>query len=285
MAVRQSVKDRLVALDTVFLEGFIRRTYYGQHLPNLSTLKRLREGGAYSWIEPHEFLAIGHRLGPRLHGGANTLRTMREGLRMGFRVFEVDLVLTVDGHLLCLPEGSGKNFDQITYSSYLAIVAKTRTDPCRFTDLVALARRRSDVQFILDVKNRFEMAYRIAQKEIADPLLGRSFIPQVYDFEQVEMFRQSPFFAGEIFAAYRSVLTTQQILEMARHSGIQAVSVPLKRFNELQGHVPRDLYIMPHPVNDPFLALRLRALGARGIYTSYLTPRTVPELFHTRNDG
>jgi hypothetical protein len=68
-------------------------------------------------------------------------------------------------------------------------------------------------------------------------------------------------------------------LQAARHFDIRVVTVPLKRFHDWRGELPDDLFVLIHPVNDPFEAARIRERGARGIYTGYLTHSTVPELF------
>jgi hypothetical protein len=112
-----------------------------------------------------------------------------------------------------------------------------------------------------------------------DSATGQSFIPQIYFFEQLEALRREPFFAGEIFTSYRSALTNDQILLGARRLGVRVVTLTLARFAELRGHVPEDVYIFTHPVDDPFLAADIRQAGAHGIYTSYVSPKTVPEVF------
>lgn len=204
---------------------------------------------------------------------------------MGFTVFEVDLVLSRDEHLICYPAGGpygDESVDELIYSTYVTTMRKRGLETCDFAELVTLARDNPNIHFILDVKNgpdEFERVYRTIRSEVADPALGLSFIPQIYDFEQVEGFHASPFFAGEIFTAYRSVLTTQQIFQAARHFGIRVVTVPLKRFRDWRGEFPDDLFVLTHPVNDPFEAARIRERGARGIYTGYITHSTVPELF------
>jgi hypothetical protein len=50
-------------------------------------------------------------------------------------------------------------------------------------------------------------------------------------------------------------------------------------FLDRQGELSADLFVLTHPVNDPFEAARIRARGARGMYAGYLTPSTVLELF------
>jgi hypothetical protein len=53
--------------------------------------------------------------------------------------------------------------------------------------LVTLARENLNIRFILDVKNgpdEFERVYRAIRAQVGDPVLGLSFIPQIYDFEE-----------------------------------------------------------------------------------------------------
>jgi len=199
---------------------------------------------------------------------------------MGFRVFEVDLALTSDGHIVCYHGNDNEaELSTLTYDGYLDTVRTRGLQPCQLVDLLEVARRHPGVHFILDVKNRFEETYKILRKEIRDASLARAFIPQVYSFEEVAPFRRDPFFAGEIFTSYRSSLTTEQMFRRADRLGIRVVTLTLHRFMELRGQLPSNLHVFTHPVDDPLLAALVRKAGARGIYTSYLTPKTLPELF------
>jgi len=234
----------------------------------------------YDWIKADHLLPIAHGLGPKLYGGDNTLKTLEMGFERGFRVFEVDLSLTADNHLVCYHGGEERDIDAITYADYRRIVLREGKSPCHFSDIVHYARLHPEVRFILDVKNRFYDAYTIIRREIGDKKLGKSFIPQIYDFEQLPSIRKGNFFAGEIFTSYRSSLTTTQMFSTAQKYDVRVLTLTLPRFFELKGRTHEPLSIFTHPVNDPFVAAEVRKYGARGIYTSYLTPATIPEVFH-----
>jgi glycerophosphoryl diester phosphodiesterase len=276
--VGAAAKNRIVGLDAYFLDGFFRRTYHGQSKPRLPDSIPPPGNGQYSWLPEEGLLAIAHGLGPKLFAGANTMATMRRSLEMGFTFFEVDLVLTTDGHLVCYHGDTGEDLDQLSYSQYLDRLRRGKSAPCHFSDLVQVVRHAPHLRVVMDVKNRFSEVYQMARQEIKDRTLGKSFIPQIYFFEQVEMLRRDQFFAGEIFTSYRSALTTGQILDYARRLGIRTVTLTLGRFEEIENRIPRDLFIMIHPVNDPLLAAKIKQLGGRGIYTSYITPQTFPNL-------
>jgi hypothetical protein len=235
--------------------------------------------GAYDWLGNTEFIPIAHALGPSLSSGINTRETLTKGIMMGFRIFEVDLAVTRDGQLVCYHGDSDKELDELTYAGYEGRLSKRGFKPLKFSELVSIGRTHTDLYFVLDVKNRHDQAYTIARREIGDMNLGRAFIPQIYFFEQLENFRRMPFFAGEIFTSYRSGLTTRQIIDTARRVGIRVVTLTMDRFRELNGTLPEGMAIFVHPVDDAFVAAEIRRLGGRGIYTSYLAPSTVTDLF------
>src|SRR6266566_2467780 len=153
-AVRYAVKERVIALDARWLHGLIRRIYKGQHVPHIPVVAAGRSATAYDWIGKDDFLPIAHGLGPSLRSGQNTLETLSAGLAMGFRLFEVDLTLTSDGHLVCFHgPNSETQLNRLTYAAYLDSVRSRGTTPCQFSDLVALAKQNKTIRFVLDVKN------------------------------------------------------------------------------------------------------------------------------------
>ena len=234
--------------------------------------------GAYSWLGHQPFLPIAHALGPQLFAGPNQIATLEEGKKRGFRIFEVDLAVTSDDQLVCFHEFPGQDLDKMSEADYLRILDREGLPPCEFPDLVRIAAADPAIRFVLDVKNRFDRAYQIARLQIGDPSLGKLFIPQIYHFNQLPRFRSDRFFAGEIFSSYRSYLSNDEIFASARRLQIQVVALTRARVEALKS-VPRDPLVLTHPVNDAFDAVKLRARGIRGIYTSNLSPRAAPEVF------
>jgi hypothetical protein len=173
-------------------------------------------------------------LGPQLFAGANQINTLQEGKNRGFRVFEVDLAVSLDDHLICFHGGSEAELDRMTYANYLEIAPRQHLEPCEFRDLVQVASRDPGIRIVLDVKNRFDRAYQIARMEIGSPALGKSFIPQIYHFDQLRPFRADHFFAGEIFTSYRSYLTNEAVIESARRLNVHAITLTRQRTSELK---------------------------------------------------
>src|SRR5437016_4547128 len=147
-AVRHATKDRLIDLDAKWFSGLGRRLYKGEHLPRIPADMPVRSSTAYDWIGSDTFLPIAHGLGPILHAGQNTVETFLAGLGLGFRLFEVDLTLTVDDHLVCFHGSvSEDELNRMTYSDYAAFVHDHGMTRCQFSDLVTLARQHREIRF------------------------------------------------------------------------------------------------------------------------------------------
>jgi glycerophosphoryl diester phosphodiesterase len=223
-------------------------------------------------------VAIAHALGPQLFAGPNSLLTFKAGIDKGFRLFEVDLAVTTDNQLICYHESRDGELDHLSFGQYLNLMAKQGREPCEFKDLVAVAKENTNVRFILDVRNKFDQAYELARAEIVDPALGKSFVPQVYFYDQLTKFREQPFFSGEIYTSYRSHLTTETLFDAARRFRVPVVTLTWERVQALR-KLPPDLIVLTHSIDNAFEGAQARRLGIRGIYTSYLSPVSAPELF------
>jgi glycerophosphoryl diester phosphodiesterase len=285
-AVRSSVKGRLRTLDSRYLGGQIRRFYHRSQLtaPGGAPPTPSREG--YSWLGDEPFLAVAHAMGPTFHAGPNSVPTFLRGLGLGFRLFEVDLARTVDGRVVCYHGNDATaELRSLTHAAYMDSMHARGIEPCGLADLVGLARQHHGVRFILDAKNDVEGIYSELSAVATAAGIGGAFIPQVYEFSQLAALRRRATLAGEIFTSYRSVLTTEEIFAGARRQGVGVVALTVERFAALNGRLPSDLIVLVHSVEDPARAAEMRLAGARGIYTSYVAPNTVPELFARWTDG
>lgn len=277
---RSLFKQWLIHVDATVLNGFLRRYYLHKKLPCTPITSIAQHATEdYSWIGDESFLPIAHGLGPKLYGGDNAIKTLIKGRERGFRIFEVDISMTSDNVLVCWHGGEEQAINMTSYSDYLAICKSNKQAPCSFDDIVNYAYSNPEVYFVLDVKNRFYDSYSKIRKAVAEQKLGKSFIPQVYDFDQLQYIRKGGLFAGEIFTSYLSFLTTRQIFDFAKKYDVKAVTLTMERFWESVGNFPSDTAILTHPVNDPFIAAGIKKSGAKGIYTSYITPQSIPELF------
>jgi glycerophosphoryl diester phosphodiesterase len=271
----QGLKQTAKMIDSRLLGGRLLALLKHEHIP--ATVPP-PPAAAYDWLGNQALLSIAHGLGPQLWGGINSRATFEEGYIRGFRIFEVDLAITSDGRLVFFHGADERQLDRTSWQQYVDRLRIEGLDPLEFAQLVEWARRNSELRFVLDVKNRFDDAYRLARAAIGSPALGQSFIPQIYHFDQLEQFRADHFFAGEIFTSYQSGLSTTAILQAAERLQVRVVTLTRERVDQLR-QVPASVVILTHPVDDAFDAARLRARGIRGIYTSYVSPASAPEVF------
>lgn len=266
----------LKRVDHAVLDGFVHRMLLDDPATDVAALAvPPPRAGAYGWADDGAFLAIAHGLGPSLRTGANSLATFERGRELGFTIFEVDLVLTADGVLACHHGRAREDLDALTWAE----IRRRAPDACRFDALVAAAAEHPDLRFVLDVKNRFDDAYDAVEDLVRARGVAGSFIPQIYHFSQLRRFRENPGFGGVVFTAYRSALPLDRVLDYATRAGVTVVAVPAEHLDQWRGSLPDAPRVLTHPVNDPFHAWRLRARGVDGIYTSFLTPGTAPDLF------
>jgi glycerophosphoryl diester phosphodiesterase len=224
---------------------------------------------ADDWTKIESFYPIAHRLGPSAHTGDNRIATFDKGLAQGFKFFEVDLLLTSDGYLIC---SHGDNRTKMSYQEYVDASNAAGLAPCHFDDLVDKAQAHPQIYFILDVKNHFEKSYALIKEKVSAKNVGQSFIPQIYYLHEVYFLRKGNIFPAEIFTAYRSKLSTENVFKNVRALNIPVVTINQNRLANLKTSLPKDLLVFTHPVNSLSDAYQFKDRGISGIYTNDLSP-------------
>jgi len=69
------------------------------------------------------------------------------------------------------------------------------------------------------------------------------------------------------------------MFDFAAEFGVRVETLTEDQYEERVGRLPGSIYVLTYPVEDPAVVYQMRGAGVKGIYTSYLTPMTVPELF------
>lgn len=273
---RPDVKERILTFDERYLDNLIWNAAHPLRAPSLPAVPG-PAASAYDWVPKARFFPIAHALGSSDTGSMNSIGAFDRSYAAGFRLFEVDLSLTPDNQLICRHGDS----DQDSFTSADYAQERQGKPGCTFPDIVAAARAHPDAHFILDVKNRFDDAYRLIRGEIGTPALGRSFIPQLYEFSELPQFRADSFFAGPIFTSYKSRLNTREVMHYARAYDVRVVTLADWRINRLWPGDPllRSAIVLGHPMDTQAGARLWRSWGIRGIYTFVLSPAAAPSLY------
>jgi len=224
------------------------------------------------WASTRAFVPVAHGLAPRGHEIDDTEEDFIESLARGYMIFEVDIVLTQDGNLICYHSEVKNELEKMTLYEFRDKVKANSRTPCDFNSLVRWAKTHTDIKFILDVKTPFRPSYERIIDDLKGTGVERSFIPQIYNFQDLPWLANKNVFVSYIFTAYRSYLPTEEIIRRSRRAGIGVVTLPIWRLKSLRT-LPKDLLVFVHPVDNIEFANSLRSMGVRGIYTSKLNPK------------
>ncbi|SDC76632.1 glycerophosphoryl diester phosphodiesterase [Paenibacillus sp. UNCCL117] len=212
----------------------------------------------------------------------------------GFRVFEADLILTTDGHLVARHDWSDylSRMLQQTVASEQTVNApmslaqfKERNilgayRPLEVSELLNLLVAYPDAYLVTDTKETdpqiVDKQFRLlveAAKAI-DPALLERIIPELYTPEMIRQVRDIYPFPSYLFSLYLSSLSHEEVLEEVRTLGIQAVAMPLERVdaNWMRQLKAEGAVVYTHTLNDPLEWARLQKMGVHGVYTDELLP-------------
>lgn len=262
-----TVRDIILGMDARYCDECLWNRIHPAVPPTPNYLPPPRQR---DWIKDDPII-IAHALAPIDGISINSRLALGQVVARGFEVVEVDLSLTRDGHVICFHEDD-RNVPPPELSTAAVATLPNGAQPCTLADLISLARQIPRLRFIIDVKSRFNETYGRIQAEIADPDIGKQFIPQVYDFADIPTFRKAHFFAEPFFTSYRSPLSNREILHTARVFDVDVVAMPVDRVKRID-HLPSDIRILVHPVDSlPLAKYLICQRKVYGIYTFSLTP-------------
>jgi glycerophosphoryl diester phosphodiesterase len=220
---------------------------------------------------------IAHALGAI--GGVlytNSVEAFAASYAKGFRVFEVDLARTRDGHIVAMHDWRASWSAVPRLADFKAHRIGGRFTPATLGDVLGMLRAHPDAYLVLDFKGEVsELLPTIVAEAVAmDSSLPARIIPQVSNLEEVKIALQAYHFPSEILTLYRSDASDAQVVALVAHTGIRVVTMSTRRFTP--GLVAQldslGAKVYVHTVNDPDSAADFRAKGVWGIYTDSLAP-------------
>ena len=219
----------------------------------------------------------------------NSLDAFLESYEAGHRVFEVDLQLTSDGHLI-----ARHDWEQISYynleQKFAGVMDREtflHTPVCYFytpldvDGLVALLQDYPDAYLVTDSKDTGEETVRAQIRELAraieaagDPDLWERIIVQIYHEDMYAWVSEEAPVTNWIFTLYQIVTPDyEEIGTFCRDHDIPVVTISAERLTEEHVRILHsyDRRIYVHTVN------RLRSMeelswGADGFYSDYVSP-------------
>lgn len=219
----------------------------------------------------------------------NSLDAFMEGYEAGQRVFEVDLQLTSDGHLIARHDWDQNSYynseqvfaDVMDWETFMNTPICFFYSPVDIEGLVELMQTYPDVYFVTDSKDTDEETVRAQTREIAraireagDPSLWEQVIVQIYHEDMYAWVSEEAPVTNWIFTLYQIVTPDyDEIGAFCQEHGIPVVTINTERLKkeyvEILHSYDRLIYI--HTVNRLRAVLEL-SWGADGYYSDYITP-------------
>lgn len=190
----------------------------------------------------------------------NSYEAFQASYDRGYRLFEVDLILTKDGKLAARHDWTDdyqpglldRNGGASTLSEFKDTLIYGKYEPLSVRDIVRLMRENPDFYLITDtkeikvekVKKQFE--YLVNEVQSSDASLLRRIIPEIYSPEMYDAVMKIYPFPNKIYSTYQSSQSAAAIVEFVKGKGFSAVAMPVSRV-----------------LSDPFLVIRLNKIGLK----------------------
>ena len=184
----------------------------------------------------NNFINIAHGLGARNTNNENTYEALSISLSQGFKFFEVDIFLDLDGNLNC-------SHDNTEFKTL-----------CNLEDLLRKVHTKKSY-LIIDIKSEFSKTFnRIIQRSRLnnDPMWS-SLILQIYMPDQLEYYYKSKehkrFFNPPIISTYKSNRKISDICKELLNTGIDTIAISSNKA-KVNARSCKKYNILIHPVQS-----------------------------------
>jgi glycerophosphoryl diester phosphodiesterase len=241
------------------------------------------EKGRSSWSKS-EFIA--HALGG-IEGASytNSYDAFMDNYNRGYRIFEVDLILTSDGQLAARhdwsrklqPDLSRPSRHTLTLSQFKSSPYLGKYQPLALSDIIKLMQQYPDFYLVTDTKEtnvgkvQKQFEYLVEQVAAVDASLLQRIMPEIYSPEMYDTVMKIYPFPNKIYSLYQSLSPSRDILAFVEGKNFSFVAMPVYRAllsptlaHQLNGIGLRS-YV--HTVDNLFMMKGLRSIGVYGFYT------------------
>ncbi|MGG1614997.1 phosphatidylinositol-specific phospholipase C/glycerophosphodiester phosphodiesterase family protein [Paenibacillus phoenicis] len=241
-----------------------------------------------------------HRMVAHAMGGiegltyTNTYDAFLVNYDQGFRVFEVDLLLSSEGRLVARHEW-GESFTRqlgqedelaadrqgavLSYAEFKAAKIQGVYEPLDWDDVLELMEQYPDVYIVTDTKqsspDEIQQIFTqiVDEAKAKDPELLKRVVPQIYNREMLEPVQSIYPFDSVIFTLYQTHDTDDEVVAFAADKHLAAVTMSDTRANaqliQELNRIGVPSYI--HTINDLKTIAKFKRMGAYGFYTDFLT--------------
>lgn len=254
---------------------------------------RSRVATPYAWAQRPAQIAHGMG-GVEGWSSTSSYEAFKYNYDRGYRIFEVDLMLSTDGRLVArhdwepylyafLGQHVADPKKRLSRAEFVRLPIHRTLSPMTIEDVVALMRAYPDITVVTDTKSKNPADIAAAMNGILaaigrDKMLADRFAIQIYNEPMYEQVRKTGAFRNIIYTLYQLEGTPEGAVAFAKARGIKVVAIPDTLWSPGLVRLMTDDGIIPavYTVNDRAVAKKLRASGVRLIYSDFL-PAQLPQ--------
>ena len=288
-----NIKIKNIIISITLLSVLIIGTYALKHLSknNIPEVDALEINKKTTLIDFKEHNIITHAMGEiNGHTYTNSKEAFLYNYKKGARVFEVDLIETLDGHLVARHDWYNKlyktlNQDYIpneenkplTYEQFKNLKIHKNLTPIDFEDILDLMSQYEDIYIVTDTKSGYsEDAKRAFGKMIKlinekNPELIKRIVPQIYSQAMYPTMKELYDFENILYTLYMDLSTDEEVLKFVLENDISGVVMSETRYSEnlVESLNENNIKTYIHTINDADTANDYIEKGFYGIYTDY----------------
>lgn len=210
--------------------------------------------------------------------GSNSLEALECTYEKGYRVIEIDFVLSSDGHAVCLHDWSSYYSDLLTSqpiskAEFEKVKIFNQYTSMTLDSLVEWMKTHTDVYIVTDIKENNVEVLRNIERE--HPEIISRIIPQIYQYEEYLPVRAMGY-SNIVLTLYRLPTYNDKSngkynSAFAQKNGLLAVAgdLILAKPEFVSEFVALGVPLYVHTVNDEAEQRRYLDMGITGVYTDY----------------
>ena len=220
---------------------------------------------------------IAHALGGLNKDGnkytyTNSLEALEASYKRGYKMFEVDLSMTKDGHIVA----SHQSVSNKTLKKFLEKKINNNTyTPLSLEGILSFMKKNQEITIITDIKSDFEDCAEMMIKKIKkyDHKLLKRIIPQVYSEKDIITIEKYHNFKNVIYTLYHlEKINLKNIYKInLKYPFVNTVSISVERISNflIKELKKNGIKIYLHTLNNNEKILRYYKKGISGIYTDF----------------
>lgn len=226
----------------------------------------------YSWAKENNLIA--HAFGG-ISGTTytNSLDAFKFNYSNGFKIFEVDLVLSSDDHLVLKHDWSSlvsqmlkqeisadKQDKALSLSEFKTMKIHGWMEPLSFEDVIEIMDKDKDIYIVTDTK---DIPTDELFGQIVELVSNYDMIKEIYNFDSY------------IYTLYQTSSGDDEVISFMKENNLKVVTAPTFRMTEEFANKlnENNIYIYVHTINAASEIKFFKNIGVYEFYTDFITPK------------